>query len=134
MNRDMDDQELMEAAREVAERAYSPYSHVRVGAALVDEDGRVHLGCNVESASYGATLCAERTALVAAGATGARSFSRLAIWASPQARLMPCGFCRQSLAEFGLELEIFVASSGAEAERYTLAELLPGAVRGEHLR
>ncbi len=130
----MDDHELLAAARSVAERAYSPYSEVRVGAALEDEAGAVHLGCNVENASYGATICAERAALVAAVAAGSRSFRRLAIWASPTSRLMPCGICRQALAEFAPELELVIASSGAEAETHRLDELLPKAVRREHLR
>lgn len=125
---------LLEAAHGVAQAAYSPYSEVRVGAALLDDAGVVHLGCNVESASYGATICAERSALVAAVSKGQRSFRALAIWASPQARLMPCGICRQMLVEFAPELELVVASNGAGPERYNLADLLPGAVRPEHLR
>jgi cytidine deaminase len=125
---------LLAAAQRVAQAAYSPYSEIRVGAALLDDQGQVHLGCNVESASYGATICAERAALVSAVAAGRRSFRALAIWASPQARLMPCGICRQVLVEFAPDLELVVASSGAEPARYNLAELLPGAVRPEHLR
>ena len=119
---------LAEAARGVAERAYSPYSHVRVGAALQATDGRIFLGCNVENASFGATICAERSALVAAVAAGAREFVALSIWGSPQARLMPCGMCRQMLVEFGAELLVQVESCGTGRATYTLAELLPGAV------
>lgn len=119
---------LATAAREVAERAYSPYSRVRVGAALMAKDGRVFLGCNVENASFGATICAERSALVAAVSAGAREFVALSIWGSPQARLMPCGLCRQMLVEFGLELEVQVESAGTERARFRLAELVPGAV------
>ena len=129
----MDGHELLEAAREVAENAYSPYSGVRVGAALEDETGTVYVGCNVENASYGATICAERAALTAAVAAGVQSFRRLAIWASPRSRLMPCGICRQALAEFAPELELVVASTGAEPASFRLDELLPGAVRREHL-
>jgi len=125
---------LATAAREVAERAYSPYSNVRVGAALQAVDGRVFVGCNVENASFGATICAERSALVAAVAAGAREFTALSIWGSPQARLMPCGMCRQMLVEFGLKLEIQVESAGTERALFTLEELVPGAVVPESLR
>jgi cytidine deaminase len=124
----IDFESLTKLAREVAERAYSPYSEVRVGAALLDSDGRVHVGCNVESASYGATICAERTALVAAIAQGVQSFAALSIWGSPQSRLMPCGICRQMLVEFAPDLPIEVSSAGAPPKRYSLGDLLPGAV------
>lgn len=125
---------LAEQARAVAESAYSPYSGVRVGAALLDDQGRVHVGCNVENASFGATICAERAALVAAVAAGARRFVALSLWASPQARLLPCGVCRQCLYEFAPELAIDVTSSGAVRKRYQLDELLPGGVTGADLR
>lgn len=126
--------ELLAAAQGVADRAYSPYSGVRVGAALEGADGRVHLGCNVENASYGATICAERSALSAAVAAGASDLTRLVLWASPRARLMPCGVCRQVLAELAPDLEVVVASSGAAPAAFRLSELLPHAVRGDDLR
>jgi len=125
---------LAATARAVAEHAYSPYSQVRVGAALLATDGRVFQGCNVENASFGATICAERSALVAAVTQGAREFQALSLWASPMARLMPCGMCRQMLIEFAPDLVIDVTSQGAERQRFRLSELLPGAVRPEHLR
>lgn len=124
---------LARAARDVAERAYSPYSQVRVGAALLDAEGRVHVGCNVENASFGATICAERAALTAAVAAGARRFVALSLWASPQARLLPCGVCRQCLYEFAPALVIDVASAGAARERFALDALLPGGVTGDDL-
>ncbi len=125
---------LAAAARGVAEHAYSPYSEVRVGAALMDSHGQVFLGCNVENASFGATICAERAALVAAVSAGSQRFHSLSLWASPKARLMPCGMCRQMLVEFAPDLIIEVTSSGAPREQYRLRDLLPGAVRAEHLR
>ena len=120
-------------AAEVAERAHSPYSGVRVGAALLDEAGEVHIGCNVENASYGATICAERAALVAAVAAGAKRFVALSLWASPMARLLPCGVCRQCLFEFAPELVIDVTSSDTNRARYSLTALLPGGVTGDDL-
>ena len=125
--------QLAARSRAVAEHAYSPYSKVRVGAALLDSEGRVHVGCNVENASYGATICAERAALTAAVAAGARQFVALSLWASPKARLLPCGVCRQCLYEFAPLLTLDVASSGAEKKRYQLAALLPGGVTKDDL-
>jgi cytidine deaminase len=126
------DDDLLELARATAERAYSPYSKVRVGAALRGADGRTFAGCNVENASYGLTICAERAAVLRAVAEGCTRFERLAIWTSLDHALPPCGACRQVLAEFGLELPIAVASAGggAGAARLeaTLAELLPHAM------
>jgi cytidine deaminase len=132
--RAVDLEALARAAREVAEYAYSPYSHVQVGAALQAKDGRVFLGCNVENASFGATICAERAALVTAVAAGAREFVALSIWGSPKARLMPCGMCRQMLVEFGTDLVVQVESRGTGRETYSLAELMPGAVVSDSLR
>ena len=100
---------LVAAAREAATRAYAPYSHFSVGAALLGEDGQIYVGCNVENASYGLCLCAERNALFHAVACGCRTFRALAIVAPKPST--PCGACRQALAEFcGPTLDIFLAA------------------------
>jgi cytidine deaminase len=128
--------ELVRAAHDVAQRAHSPYSSIRVGAALMCADGSVVAGCNVESASYGLTQCAERAALTAAIALGQRRFVRLAIWASTPRPLMPCGACRQVLVEHAPELELTTSCGWDAAARCAgrtleanLADLLPGAVQ-----
>ena len=123
---------LIEAAREVRERAHAPYSKFKVGAALFSRDGRIFTGCNVENASYGLTLCAERAALVSAVSGGEREFEALAICA-PGAPA-PCGACRQVLNEFGPELMILmVNSSNHETARTHLSTLLPEAFQQDSL-
>ena len=120
--------ELLAAARTAAEQAYSPYSKIRVGAALLAEDGRVFHGCNVENASYGLTLCAERAAAVAAVTAGARAFRTIAIWTSLGRSLPPCGACRQFLAEFAPDLRVVVGSDSGDRIDASLRELLPNAM------
>ena len=117
------DDELVEMAKEAMQFSYSPYSHFRVGAALLAKDGRVFKGCNIENASYGATNCAERTALFKAVSEGAREFVAIAIAAEKSAP-WPCGICRQALNEFAPELRIIVAW-GDERDEAKLTELLP---------
>lgn len=116
--------QLRAAAEAVRARAYCPYSGFAVGAALEAEDGRMFAGCNVENASYGVTLCAERAALTAAIAGGVRKFRRLAIVAQSDPAVSPCGACRQALAEFGTDLIVEGFGPGG-SRRWTLAELLP---------
>lgn len=117
---------LVEAARAAQQRAYAPYSHFRVGAALEAVDGTVYAGCNVENASYGLTICAERTALVSAVAAGARGFRRIVVVSDSDPPASPCGACRQMLAEFGLDLRVLAVGPSRE-QSWTLAELLPDA-------
>jgi cytidine deaminase len=124
---------LVDAARAAQEHAHCPYSRYRVGAALETGDGRVFVGSNVENASYGLTICAERAAVVSAVSAGARNFRRIVIASDSEPPAPPCGACRQVLAEFGSELE--VESVGPlQTRRWTLRELLPDAFTGEILR
>jgi cytidine deaminase len=115
-------------ARTALGNAHAPYSRFRVGAALETEDGRRFFGCNVENASYGLTICAERSALAAAVAEGARHFRRLVIVTERGPPAAPCGACRQMLMEFAPDLEIR-SVSGTEERSWTLARLLPDPFR-----
>ena len=124
---------LVEAAREVQQQAYCPYSHYRVGAALLAEDGRVFVGCNVENASYGLTTCAERSAVFTAVSSGVRRFRRIVVATDSEEPAPPCGACRQVLAEFGADLE--VESVGpTQTKRWRIGDLLPDAFSKEMLR
>lgn len=118
------EQTLVQAAVRVRAHAHAPYSSFAVGAALESEDGRQFPGCNVENASFGLTVCAERNALAAAIAAGARSFRRIAVVSRGAAA--PCGACRQVLSEFGVDLEVLRADeTGTIVTRTTLSALLP---------
>lgn len=120
--------DLLAAAREAMDRAHAPYSNFRVGAALLAKSGRVFPGCNVENASYGLTVCAERNAIAAAVLAGEREFAAIAIVASSGVAVPPCGACRQALAEFCEDLEIRL-----EGESVRLSELLPMAFRAGNI-
>ena len=124
--------ELVRRARDVMGHAYAPYSRFRVGAAIEAADGRVFVGTNVESASYGLTICAERMALGAAVAAGARDLRRVAVATDADPPAAPCGACRQLLAEFGLDMEIVAAGPKSE-RRWALRALLPDAFTRESL-
>ncbi|HRJ70982.1 MAG TPA: cytidine deaminase [Terrimicrobiaceae bacterium] len=126
----MDFDALIQSALEVRQRAYAPYSHFSVGAALLAENGEVFLGCNVENLSFGLTLCAERSAVVAAVAAGQTRFQALAIVADTATPISPCGACRQVLAEFSPDLPIVLATVRGKRETYSLDELLPRAKAG----
>lgn len=121
----MTDHELVERAFTMLERAYVPYSHFPVGAALEGEDGSVYTGCNVENAAFGSCICAERTALVKAVSEGCKSFRRLAVVGNSTDYCWPCGSCRQMLYEFAPELEVLVAKKDHSFVKYRLRELLP---------
>jgi len=135
----MEDRTLIRAALAVRENAYAPYSRYRVGAALLDMEGRIFTGCNVENAAYPACCCAERTALFGAVAQGSRRFSAIAVAGGPAGEApplsgyaFPCGVCRQALWEFG-SLRVLVAKSEEDYKTYLLEELLPHGFGPEHL-
>ncbi len=126
----MTPRELIDAAATMLPRAHCPYSKYQVGAALLAKDGSVFTGCNVENASYGLTLCAERAAVGAAVAAGCRAFAAIAVVSNDAPPSFPCGACRQVLAEFcAPDLPVHVATAGTPGayETCTLKDLLPKA-------
>ena len=120
----MTDKELFRMAVEASENAYAPFSNFHVGAALLTEDGKVFTGVNIENSSYGATICAERTAMVKAISEGARGFESIAI-AGNGGTSWPCGICRQFMYEFCPEIRVISGENEDELQVYTLKELLP---------
>jgi len=125
---------LAASARAVCAQAYSPYSHVRVGAALLAADGRVFTGCNVENASFGLTTCAERTVVCKAVSEGAREFVTIAIATAGARALPPCGACRQVLHEFAPKLRVLLVGARGKPRAVRLDQLLPSAFGPDHLR
>jgi len=115
--------ELVALGREAREKAYAPYSGWKVGAALRTKSGRVYGGSNVENASYGLTICAERVAVFNAVSAGECEFEALAVVS--ETLFPPCGACRQVLAEFGLDIQVIVADLGERREVHVVADLLP---------
>ncbi len=124
---------LLRAAEAVRANAYAPYSHFVVGAAVLVGDGRVFSGCNVENASFGLSVCAERHAVAAAVAAGARDLRAIAVVTDTSPPASPCGACRQVLAELG-EFPVILANTTGERIITRVAELLPGGFSGESLR
>jgi cytidine deaminase len=119
------DADLIAAARRVRDNAHAPFSGFRVGAALETNDGRIITGCNVENATYGLTICAERVAMFKALSEGHRKFRCVAVVADTTNPTPPCGACRQILWEFGGDLEVILGNLEAETARMKLSELLP---------
>lgn len=128
----MKTQELIRLAKEVREKAHAPYSNFKVGAALLTEDGRVFTGCNVENASYGDALCAEKVAIIKAIAEGADQFSKLVVITDAPEPASPCGSCRQILFEFSPELLVVMANLEGVKREKTIKELLPYAFSLKH--
>ena len=118
---------LRERAMSAMERAYAPYSHFHVGAALLGSDGSISDACNVENAAFPAGTCAERAALAGAVARGVRTFRTLVIASSAESPTPPCGMCRQALIEFSPDLDIISVTRKGKEARWRLAELLPHA-------
>lgn len=126
--------QLLAAARDAQTHAYAPYSRFHVGAAVLDEQGRVHAGCNVENAAYPEGVCAEAAALSAMVLAGGRAARALVVVGSGSAPVTPCGGCRQKLREFGgPDTPVLVADAEQLLARFTLAQLLPESFGPEHL-
>jgi cytidine deaminase len=123
---DVSDEDLIRYSIEAQNYSYSPYSHLRVGAALLTADGKVYTGTNVENAAYGLSNCAERTAVFKAVSEGSRNFSAIAITSSGGGFTYPCGMCRQVLYEFGPDIRVIVFN-GTVKRVTTVRELLPDA-------
>jgi cytidine deaminase len=124
---------LIAAALAVRANAFAPYSKFHVGAALEDVDGRIHTGCNVENATYGLTVCAERVAVFKAISEGVRKFRRIAIAADTDTLTPPCGACRQILWEFCGDVEIILVNPRGKTETYQLKDLFPKPFDGSYL-
>ncbi len=116
---------LVEAALAARAHAHAPFSNFQVGAALEDSEGRIHTGCNVENATYGLTVCAERVAVLKAISEGVRSFRRIAIAADTDTLTPPCGACRQILWEFCGDVEVLLANPRGATETLRLRDLFP---------
>lgn len=128
------DRELIEAAMEVRENAYAPFSEFRVGAALETDDGEVITGCNVESASYGLTVCAERVAIWKAISQGKRKIKHIAVVADTEELTPPCGVCRQIIWEFGGDIPVILANLKGKTEVLQMKDLLPRAFDTKFLK
>jgi cytidine deaminase len=116
---------LTQAALDARKHAHAPFSNFNVGAALEDADGRIHTGCNVENATYGLTLCAERVAVFKAISEGARKFTRVAVAADTDVLTPPCGACRQILWEFCGDVELVLVNPRGKTETFRLKDLFP---------
>lgn len=134
----MTDKELVDMAKKAMERAYAPYSHYFVGAALLCRDGSVYTGCNIENASYSVTCCAERTTLFSAVSNGERDFEAIAVVGGKKGNIEgefpPCGVCRQALSEFADEDFRVILYDGEKISSYRLLELLFKGFSGDKLK
>jgi cytidine deaminase len=126
---------LVDAARAARSQAYAPYSKFAVGAAVLDETGRIHAGCNVENAAYPQGICAEASALVHMVLAGGRRVRAVAVVGDAPAPVTPCGGCRQKIREFAAdEVPVLIADLHSVRARYTLGELLPASFGPSHLK
>jgi cytidine deaminase len=119
--------ELLAAALAARQHAHAPYSHFLVGAALEDASGRIHTGCNIENATYGLTVCAERVAVFKALSEGVREFRRIAVAADTETLTPPCGACRQILWEFCGDIEVLLVNPRGKSETLRMKDLFPRA-------
>lgn len=125
----MNNNELLKEAKKAMELAYAPYSKFKVGAAVLTKDGRIYSGCNIENAAYGATNCAERTAIFKAVSEGTREFEKIAIVSSSEDLTFPCGICRQVMSEFMPEGKVILENTKGEISEYSVNELLPSSFK-----
>ena len=128
------EKELVEAATRVRENAYAPFSEFKVGAALETDDGQIIVGSNVESASYGLTVCAERVAVWNAISQGKRKITRIAVVADTEDLTPPCGVCRQIIWEFGGDIPVVLANLMGKTETVQMKDLLPRAFDTKFLK
>lgn len=128
------EQELISAAKDVRERAYAPYSNFKVGAAVETEDGDIYTGCNVESASYGLTVCAERVAIWKGISRGVARFGRIAVVCDTEELTPPCGVCRQIIWEFCGDVPVILSNLHGKTETIQMSELLPRAFDSKFLK
>ena len=130
----VDSDALVAAARRAFDGAIADYSHFKVGAAVETTSGEIISGCNIENASYGLTMCAERVAMFKALSDGHRAFRRIAVVADSVTPTTPCGACRQILWEFAGDIEVVLANLAGVQASHRMADLLPGAFDRRHLR
>lgn len=120
------EKKLIEISKKAMEKSYSPYSNFRVGAAVLTSRGKVYTGANIENASFGATICAERTAVIKAVSEGDIRFNAIAISSDAQSFIYPCGICRQFLSEFDKgEMKVICSNKSGEYKSFKLSELMP---------
>ena len=128
------EKELIDAATKVRENAFAPYSNFQVGAAVESESGDIYTGCNVESASYGLTVCAERVAIWKGISRGEKKFGRIAVVVDTEELTPPCGVCRQIIWEFCGDVPVILANLHGKTETVQMAELLPRAFDSKFLK
>ncbi len=128
------DEELIKAARDARDRAYAPYSNFQVGAAVESESGNIYIGCNVESASYGLTVCAERVAIWKGISCGEKRFGRIAVVVDTEDLTPPCGVCRQIIWEFCGDVPVILSNLHGKTETIQMSELLPRAFDSKFLK
>ena len=128
------EKELIDAAADVRERAFAPYSNFKVGAAVETENGDIYTGCNVESASYGLTVCAERVAIWKGISRGVTKFGRIAVVVDTEELTPPCGVCRQIIWEFCGDVPVILANLHGKTETIMMSELLPRAFDSKFLK
>jgi cytidine deaminase len=130
----MNKEKLIELANEARERAFAPYSNFKVGAAVETEEGEIFTGCNIESASYGLTVCAERVAIWKAVSEGKKNFKTIAVVVDTEELTPPCGVCRQIIWEFCHDIPVILANLKGKSEAVPMRELLPRAFDTKFLK